>query len=527
MKFFEKTIGQMLEVRANCTPDRPALIVKDGVYTWKDINSIVNNICLQMEERGVHKGDHVGIMGINSDSWLFHYFAAVKLGAVAVLFNTRFTQAEIERCIGLTELKHFFYSRNFENKPYESLMENLLYPNTSVRYCVDMEKSYEQWKEIAKESTELDFEPTDDYKAIANVLFTSGTTGNSKGVQLTHYNLLNNSLAMVEAMGWNEKDIMAIAVPLFHSFGITGCVLSMLHACGQMYLLQSTRSVDICSVIEEYKCTVMNGVPTMFLAMLRNEHRKDFDLSTLKSGIIAGSQIFPQDYIDICNMFDGINLQPSYGQTETSPCVSLCSLDDSIDIKANTVGKTIEGVKVRIMKKDATEPCGYNVEGEIQVKGYNVMAGYIANPEETKSAFTSDGWLKTGDLGYVRDDGNLVITGRFKNLIIRGGENISPIEIEKAIKSIIGQCEVKVFGVPTIVLQEDIVACVEGKEDDEKRKMIMEQLKEKISGYKIPKYIFFMEEMPRNSTGKINEKVLKNKIIADLSMNRRKANKNS
>ena len=155
------------------------------------------------------------------------------------------------------------------------------------------------------------------------------------------------------------------------------------------------------------------------------------------------------------------------------------------------------------------------------------MAGYIANPEETKSAFTSDGWLKTGDLGYVRDDGNLVITGRFKNLIIRGGENISPIEIEKAIKSIVGQCEVKVFGVPTIVLQEDIVACVEGKEDDEKRKMIMEQLKEKISGYKIPKYIFFMEEMPRNSTGKINEKVLKNKIIADLSMNRRKANKNS
>ena len=521
LKFLEKTIGQLLEMRAKCTPDKPALIVEEGVYTWREINSIANYICDEMAQWGVKEGDHVGIIGINSDSWVFHYFAAVKLGAGAVLFNTRFKQAEIERGIALTDLKHFFYSRNFENVSYEETMKKLLYPNTTVRCCMDMEKTYEQWKKIAKESENLNFEASTDFNAVTSLLFTSGTTGNSKGVQLTHYNIVNNSLAMQSQMGWNEHDIMNVVVPLFHTFGVTGCILTMLHACGQMYLSQSTRSVDICSVIEKYKCTVMNGVPTMFLAMLRNERTKEFDLSSLKSGVIAGSQIFPQDYLDICSMFEGINLQPSYGQTETSPCVSLCSIDDPIEIKANTSGKAIEGVQIRIMKKNAKEPCGYNVEGEIQIKGYNVMAGYISNPEETKAAFTEDGWLKSGDLGYLREDGNLVITGRFKNLIIRGGENISPLEIEKALKEIVGQRDVKVFGVPTIVLQEDIVACIEGEGDEEFRQEIIKGLKERISDYKIPTHIFFMDEMPRNSTGKINEKVLKNKIIADLSINRR------
>ena len=506
-------------MRASQYPDRPALIVKDGVYTWKDIDSIANYICVEMQERGVKEGDHVGIIGINSDSWLFHYFAAVKLGAVAVLFNTRFTPAEIERGIGITDLKHFFYSRNNEHKSYEDIMANLLYPKTPVRHCVDMEKSFEQWKAIADENKDVKFPSSTDYNAVTNVLFTSGTTGNSKGVQLTHYNLLNNSLAMTLNMGWNENDIMNIAVPLFHTFGITGCVLAMMHVCGQMYLLQSTRTVDKCHAIEKYKCTVMSGVPTMFLAMLRNEHRKEYDISSVKSGIIAGSQIFPQDYLDICKMSDGINLQPSYGQTETSPCISICRLDDPIEIKATTVGRPIDGVSVRIVRKGDTVPCGCNVEGEIQVQGYNVMAGYISNIEATKETFTEDGWLKTGDLGYIREDGNLVITGRVKNLIIRGGENISPVEIETAIKSIIGsKYEVKVFGVPTVVLQEDIVACIEIDGNPDLAQEIKDKLRGQISDYKIPSYIFFMDEMPKNSTGKVSEKMLKNKIIADLSM---------
>ncbi len=522
MNFIEKTIGEVLDMRADCTPDKPALVVKDGVYTWHDIQCIVNVLCTEMQEADIKPGDHVGIIGTNSDSWIFHYFAIVKFGATAVPFNTRFTQAELERCIGLTNLTHFFYSKNFEEVSYEDTMRQLLYPNTTVRTCTYMLKSYEQWQAIAREGENISFKPSTDCNAIANVLFTSGTTGNSKGVELTHYSVLNNAITMADQLGWDEKDSMLVTVPLFHTFGITGCLLTMLHACFKMCLLQSTRSVDIFRAIQKHKCTIMNGVPTMFLAMLRNKNRKDYDLSSVKSGIIAGSQIFPQDYLEICEMFDGINLQPSYGQTETSPCVTLCKNDDPIEVKANTSGRPIPGVEIRTMRKGATKPCKCNIEGEIQIKGYNVMQGYIANPEETKNVFTEDGWLKSGDLGYIRKDGNLVITGRFKNLIIRGGENISPLEIEKAIKDIVGIADVKVFGVPAIVLQEEIAACIEGKEDPKLREKIKRELKSRISEYKIPEYIFFMEEMPRNSSGKINEKVLKNKVIADIAANRKK-----
>lgn len=521
MKFCEATIGQMLQYRAEKTPDETALIVEDGTYTWKEVNSIADHLAGEMRHLGIEHGDCVGIIGINSDSWIFHYYAAVKMGAVAVLLNTRFKHSEIQRCVELADIKTFFYSRNNDGIPYDEIMGSLLYPASTVRHCIRMERSFEQWKKVAGEVSGCETEPFGDSGAVASVLFTSGTTGNSKGVQLTHHSLLNNSLAMARNMGWTQKDVMCVVVPLFHTFGISGCILATLHSGACMYLLKSTRSVDIFSAIQKYRCTVMNGVPTMFLAMMRNPHRKEYDITSLKSGIIAGSQIFPQDYKDICQMFEGISLQPSYGQTETSPCVTMCSLDDSIDIKANTAGKVIPGVQIRIMKKGATEPCGTNVEGEIQVKGYNVMVGYIANPEESKAVFTEDGWLKTGDLGYIRDDGNLVITGRFKNLIIRGGENISPVEIEKAIKEIAPACEVKVIGVPTIVLQEDIVACIEHREDEELREKIMDYLKERISDYKIPQKIFFIEDMPRNSTGKINEKALKNKVIASMMLSRR------
>ena len=162
MRFIEKTIGQVLDMRAECTPNKPALVVEDGIYTWKDIRNIVNCICGEMLEMGIKKGDHVGIIGINSDSWIFHYFAAVKLGAVAVLFNTRFTRAEIERCVALTELRHFYYSRNFEDIRYEDIMEQLLYPKSTVRSCCFMEKTYEQWQTIAKEGESIDIKPSED-----------------------------------------------------------------------------------------------------------------------------------------------------------------------------------------------------------------------------------------------------------------------------------------------------------------------------------------------------------------------------
>ncbi|MDD6919639.1 MAG: class I adenylate-forming enzyme family protein [Eubacteriales bacterium] len=523
MEFTDFTIGQLLSNKIDNIPDRPALIGKSGVYSWKDIDHITNLICEQMESYGIKQGEKVAILGVNCGSWLVHYLSVVKYGAVAVLLNTRFTKYEIKKCLDNTEVTHIFYSKDNNKNRYDDMVKELIEICPTLKSSCYMKKDYDKWKKMAQAGSTYCYTPTRDPHEIINILFTSGTTGEPKAVPLSHYNLLNNAIAMAENMRWTSEDCMCVTVPLFHSFGITGCILAMLHTGGSLVFVNSTRSVDIFEMIQAVKPTILSGVPTMFLAMSRNINRPKYDLTSLKSGIIAGSQIFPQDFYKICDAFPNLNLVPAYGQTETSPCVTMCDYDDSVQTKANTVGKPLQDVEIRIIKNDLFDKCGINVEGCIQVKGYNVMKGYLHNDEQNSQSFSEDGWLRTGDLGYVRDDGYLVITGRKKNLIIRGGENISPLEIEKTIKEVDPEANLKVFGVPTLVLQEEIVACIEGKEDESKREKIFEYLKEHLSAYKIPKYIFFVEDMPKNSTGKINEKLLKDMIIQNLTTISRKA----
>ncbi len=517
--FLENSIGEALRERAKKTPDRKAVITSTDSYSWSEIDALSDYISKDMKARGIGIGDHVGIMGINGLDWIIHFLAAAKIGAVSVLFNTRFRDNEIKHCINLTQIEHIYYSKNFEGSSYREFLTVFLHPKTTLKNIVPMDRTDNDWKNIyseEKEKEKLTLEKVD-INQTASIIFTSGTTGDSKGVELSHFSLVNNASSMKDIMGWNENDVMCVAVPLFHSFGVTGCILSMVLAGGAMLLVNSTRTMDMCKAIEKEKCTIMNGVPTMFLAMERNGERRLVDISSLKSGLIAGSQIFPQDYREIMTMFPHMNLQPSYGQTETSPCVTLCRLDDPMEIKVNTVGRPIEGVEIRTCSKGSIIPNGFNVEGEIQIKGYNVMKSYISDESSTAGVFTSDGWLRSGDLGYIREDGNLVVTGRIKNLIIRGGENISPVEIENEIKKLVGNREVKVFGVPTLVLQEDIAACIEGVGTEKEKEDILNKLQLRISDYKVPKHLFFMETMPRNSTGKINERMIKDKIIAELS----------
>lgn len=530
MEFLDETIGIGLKKRAEKTPNNLAVITDEHRYTWLEIDLMSDYLAVQMMKKGIKKGDKVGIIGVNSPDWMFYFFAIAKIGAVSVLFNTRFKEKEIRHCIDITHLKHIFFSKNFENVSYENMLQNIIQSNYSEITASKMDKSYGEWRKICidnklrKDVFNMDIFA--DSSSAATIMFTSGTTGASKGVELRHYSVVNNSKAIQTTLNWNSSDVMCVAVPLFHSFGMTGCVLaSMQCGCG-MYLAKSTRTLDICEGIQKEKCTVMNGVPSMFLAMYRNGKRNAFDLSSIKSGLIAGSHIFPQDYFEILTVFPNMKLQPSYGQTETSPCVTLCHLDDTIETKSKCAGRPIDGVEVRIQKLDGSI-CGINVEGEIQVKGYNVMIGYVDNEKATKKAFTKDGWLKSGDLGYIKEDGNLVVTGRIKNLIIRGGENISPTEIENAIRRTVGDREVKVMGVPTKVLQEEIVACIEGEGDEELQNKIVNALKNEISDYKIPKYIAFMSEFPRNSTGKINERIIRDKMISEFTNIKRKNSKHN
>ena len=350
------------------------------------------------------------------------------------------------------------------------------------------------------------------------MLFTSGTTGQAKGVLLSHQSLVTNAGAIAEGMGWGVSDRFCIAVPMFHCFGLTAGILASIRAGASMYILSRFHTAGVWEAVMSGGCTVLNGVPSMFLAMVRKKEFLSASGEGVKSGIIAGSYFSKEEYGEILRRFPHMLLQPSYGQTETSPCVTLSPLWEKPVHKAVSGGRVIPDVQVRIggMEEHLIYhqhrgrsgplcvlpgvPCG-----EIQVKGYNVMLGYYNLPEATMEAFTEDGWLKTGDVGYFDEEGRIHILGRLREIIIRGGENISPAEIEEQIQRIPEIKEVKVLGQEAEVLQEKIVACIALKEgaqltDEE----IREFLKKRLAPYKLPEIIARFSSLPRTPLGKVN-----------------------
>lgn len=316
---------------------------------------------------------------------------------------------------------------------------------------------------------------------------------------------------------------MCVTVPLFHCFGITAGIISCLLAGMSMYLIPYFKTARVWDAIENRRCTVLNGVPSMFLALTRKDGFKDRKAGCLKSGIIAGSPVAREEFLEICSRFPGMHLQPSYGQTETSPCVSIADWDEQDERKAVSAGKVIDHVEIRIadLKKGNVLKAGQ--EGEIQVRGYNVMSGYYNLPKANSRAFTEDGWLRTGDIGTVDESGELHVTGRLKEMIIRAGENISPYEIEQVIRQLDWVEKVKIVGIPAEVLQEEIAACIvpkKGRKAD--REELRSYLNSKLAHYKVPAYVLEMEEFPMNASGKIDLKELKKTALAGAAQERRR-----
>lgn len=519
MQLVKKTIYECFADRIENEPDRLFLKYGDSGFTGREIDNIVDKVAKLLYTDGVRPKDSIGIYGINSASWIILFLAIQRVGAVAVLVNSYFKEGELVDCILMSDMKYLLYTDIQEDDAHGAVAKKIQ-ANEKTRHvkCFDIEGTYEYWKSLVEKKTEcdsLELPKQPDPMDTACVLFTSGTTNMCKGVRLSHYSLINNAREMVRVMKWNEDDIMCIAVPLFHCFGITVGIIGSLIAGNSIVLLQKYKSISVCEAIQDNRCTILNGVPSMFLAMVRNKHFDEFDLSSLKSGIIAGSPILKEEYLSVCEKIKGIMLQPSYGLTETSPCVAMCDLDVPIEKKAISAGKIISHVDVKIINNDTGEECATGESGEIFVKGYNVTQGYLSTDPVVCDALMPDGWFKTGDIAYFDEEGFLYIVGRRKNLIIRGGENISPTEIERYIKQVKDNMEVFVFGMKSEVLQEEIVACIEGKKDEILEKKIREYLNDNISKYKIPKFIVFIDEFPRNPTGKIDEKNLK-KMVNDM-----------
>lgn len=530
-KLISKTIGYCLKERAEKTPGIIGLSYRDYSYSWREIDEISDFLAVKYLKYGIKKGTHVGIWSVNTPNWVFAYFALVKLGAIAILINTCYKETELEKILKYSDVEYIFYGNGIKDLNYKDILDKINISNLpKLKNTFPLEKNDDiKWYRRSDYPSDM---PVDDCKKLiqainqvnakdtASIMFTSGTTKSQKGVLLSHYNLVNNSLSISRQMGWNEQDKICVAVRLFHCFGITAGILSAVHAGSCIHLIKYYKTCEVLNQIEKYKCTVLNGVPTMFMAIVRNSKLKDHDISSVKSGIIAGSAIHSEEYINICKILNLKYLQPSYGQTETSPCITIAALNDSIEKKAVSVGKSIDNVEVKIWNCKENRESKEGELGEILTRGYHVMKGYYKMPLETDEVIDSTGWLHTGDLGFIDKEGYLYVKGRIKEIIIRGGENISPVEIEYYIKKLPSIKEVKVIGVEAEVLQEEIVACVVPKENCEVSKAEVQAIVSKyLTAYKVPKYVLVFAQLPTTSSGKIKLGKLK-KIVEERINNK-------
>lgn len=517
----EKTIGQCLHEQALQNQGKTALEMEGLCWTFGQMDRITDRYMLQMSRLGIRHGIHVGIWCVNSANWVFTFLALVKMGAVPVLINTCYKQEEIKGILNYADVEVLYYGDGYKTINYEEIVNEIRKDTPNVRLFIHLDEH-----DTAVSDESLTSEERAEVRQIqekvvsgdiACMIFTSGTTSLPKGVLLSHYNLVNNSRAMVEAMHWETGDRMCITVPMFHCFGITAGIVSCVQGGISMYLLPYFKTKKVWEAVTDAKCTILNGVPSMFLAMIRKPEFAHLCGVNLKSGIIAGSPVTPEAFQEICARFPGMHLQPSYGQTEASPCVTIADWDASIDLKTISAGRAVEHVEVRIADPETGEIPDISQAGEIQVRGYNVMVGYYKLPKATEKAFTMDGWLKTGDIGKLDEQGNLFVTGRLKEMIIRAGENIAPQEIEQVIRQLPWVADVKVIGVPSEVMQEEIAACVipkPGCSADEGG--LKNYVRQRLAHYKVPAYVTEMKAFPLNASGKIHLKVLKEIVMKSI-----------
>ncbi len=530
LQLSERTLGEWLEHWAEVTPDKEYIVYSDRNlrFTWSQFNRRVDNMAKGLMAIGVEKGTNVGIWANNVPDWLTILYACAKIGAVAVTVNTNYKQAELEYlcqnsdmhtlCIVngekdsnfvemtykmLPELKTFSRGHMKSNK--FPVMRNVVYIgqekyrgmyNTSELLLlgnnIDDEILVEAKKKVSCHDT-------------VNMQYTSGTTGFPKGVMLSHYNITNNGYLTGEHMKFTDKDKLCVCVPLFHCFGVVLATMNCLtHGCTQVMLERFDPLLVLASVHKE-RCTALYGVPTMFIAELHHPMFDMFDLSSLRTGIMAGS-LCPVELMRQVEEKMFMKVTSVYGLTEASPGMTHTRIDDSFDVRCKTVGYEFEFTEVKVLDPETGEECPVGVQGEMCNRGYNTMHGYYKNPQATAEVIDKNGFLHTGDLGVKDEDGNFRITGRIKDMIIRGGENIYPREIEEFLYQMPGVKDVQVAGIPSKRYGEVVGAFIIPHEGcDIKEFDVREFCMGKIARYKIPKYIFFVDSFPLTGSGKIQK----------------------
>ncbi|WP_096201511.1 AMP-binding protein [Bacillus sp. FJAT-45350] len=540
------SVGRLLEKIAKNQPEHEAVVYPDrGLrYTYQQFDDLCRDVAKGLMKLGVERGEHVAIWSTNRPEWLTSQFATGKMGAVLVTVNTNYRTAELEYLLKQSDSTTLILMDSYRDASYTEMLyeilpelrgsepgqlqsEKLPFLKNIIFLGDERKPGMYLWSDIvemgkAVTDEELEermdsLEPDD----VINMQYTSGTTGFPKGVMLTHNNLTNNAANIAECMNLSANDRMCIPVPFFHCFG---CVLGTL-ACvtvgATMVPVQEFDPDLVLQAVQAEKCTALHGVPTMFIAELNSKDFAKYDLSTLRTGIMAGSNCPIEVMKAVIEKMGASEITIAYGQTESSPVITQTRVDDSLERKVETVGRALPNVEVKIVQPGTDEEVPRGVQGELCTRGYHVMKGYYKNPEATSAAITNDGWLHTGDLAIMDEHGYCRITGRLKDMIIRGGENIYPREIEEFLYQHPKVLDVQVVGVPDEKFGEEVSAWIVLKEGESATAdEIRNYCKGKIARYKIPRYISVVEEYPMTASGKIQKFKLREQAISQYNLSR-------
>ena len=530
IQLHDKTLGQWLEYWAETTPDKDYIVYSDRDlrFTWSEFNQRVDKMAKGLLAIGVKKDTHVGIWAQNVPDWLTFLYACAKIGAVAVTVNTNYKEHELDFVVKHSDMHTLCITDGAAGGNYLDIIYKLIpelrtqqrgylkserFPKLKNLVYIGQEKyrgMYNTAEILVLGNSKTDDEllhakSTVGCHDVVNMQYTSGTTGFPKGVMLSHHNITNNGFLTGEHMHFTPDDKLCICVPLFHCFGIVLAVMNCLTHGSTQVMVEKFDPLLVLASIHKEQCTVLYGVPTMFIAELNHPMFEMFDMSSLRTGIMAGA-LCPIELMRRVNEKMFMKITSVYGLTESSPGMTQSRIDDPEIVRYTTVGHEYEFTEVAIIDPATGEECPVGVEGEVCCRGYLVMKGYYKDPETTASVIDKNGWLHSGDLGIKDENGNYTITGRIKDMIIRGGENISPKEVEEFLYTMPGVKDVQVVGVKSPRYGEDVGAFIiplDGyhftTED------VRDFCKDKIARYKTPRYVFTVDEYPLTGSGKVQK----------------------
>ena len=543
------TIGNYFSRVADRYPEREAVVSlpQSRRLNYRQLAEAADKVARALLGLGFKPGDRVGIWSTNNIEWLILQIATAAVGIILVNINPGYRREELAYALNKSEVQGLFMIPAFRTSRYVEIVRGyrseepggdpdqftsrelpalrrvVVYDPARPDSTDDPGPGFLAWQRALSHADRID--PGElaricskvDCDDPVNIQYTSGTTGSPKGVLLSHHNILNNACFAAREMGFTEADRLAVAVPFYHCFGMVLANLVCLSAGACLVIpCEHFDALSVLRAIDREKCTAVHGVPTMFIAELEHPEFESFNLSSLRTGIMAGAPCPPPLMKRVMEDMGCREILIGYGETEASPLTHLTRRDDSVDRRINTVGTNLPHQEVKVVDATTRRTLPVGEAGEVCFRGYHVMRGYFNDPDATAGAIDESGWLASGDIGVMDEDGYLRITGRLKEMIIRGGENIYPKEIEEVLFAHPAVRDVAVFGVPDEYYGEEIMAWLQLNEDAEADEAdIRACLEEHLAHFKVPKYIRFVDDFPMTVTGKVQKFRMRESVIEE------------